>query len=258
MRSTCFSLTKSNVFELFPNENLSYAFYSYPLVNLLVTHRLLQHGTIISGYYLQGGLSWNYSIFKVASRSESGNSQVIVTQILFNLSFLFSLPNYFVANAFLNCATIGLHRIKTANRMMYIYIQFSTLTTIKNKNKIDDLSSLRQRRILICILFFLCLLLGQVIKQFTKLRNGETKRKTSLMLLSSLWILFQFDQKHYGLLIQDIRKISISKISLRQNCFFNQSSRVLFYRLSVGQLPIGNKYVVMCMLKLRKATVKYG
>lgn len=69
---------------------------------------------------------------------------------------------------------------------------------------------------------------------------------------------FLVDQKH-GLLIQDIRIISISKISkisLRQNCFFNQSSRVLFYRLSVGSVPIGNKYFVMCMLKLRKATVK--
>lgn len=59
------------------------------------------------------------------------------------------------------------------------------------------------------------------------------------------------------MLIQDIRKISISKISLRQNSFFNQSSRVLFYRPSVDSVPIGNKYFVMCMLKLRKATIKY-
>lgn len=59
------------------------------------------------------------------------------------------------------------------------------------------------------------------------------------------------------MLIQNIRKISISKISLRQNSFFNQSSRVLFYRPSVDSVPIGNKYFVMCMLKLRKATIKY-
>lgn len=73
------------------------------------------------------------------------------------------------------------------------------------------------------------------------------------MLLSSLWILFQSIRN--TLLIQDIRKISISKISLRQNSFFNQSSRVLFYRPSVESVPIGN--ITSSCTCSRKATIKY-